>query len=1043
MPTGPDAPSAGLPPAPQVLAALVAACRDALALVDREGRIGWVNDAFERVSAAPRALALRSRIDELLFGADTEAATRLWLMRRLREGLGFETVELKCRRADGQACWLAISGTPIPDAGDEAAVALVLTDVTDAHREARERQRLAELLDMAQEFGRIGVWERDIRTMEGRWDRHVFRFWGLEPTDGTPPFAKAASFVHPDDDAVSVVRDSLRKAGTYSTRYRVLRPDGSRRLLHSQWIVKNGPAGVPERAIGIMMDDTEVYELAQSYSDANEQLEMAVELARLAVWRHDLKSGRMFLDDRAWQVLGFPAQPEGMPIDDLRALIHPDDIVALDASGRHALTTNEPADVELRYQRPDGEWRYLLTRRVVQRDAQGKPFAFLGVALDVTERVEGSRDAVALARRLESATQAARVGLWSTKVETGELQWNDQMLQLFGVLPGQQPKTFVEWLERCVHPDDAARVKTIALEWLRHGQSLLELEYRTRRDDGTIRWLINRSDLDRSRPATHVYGITIDVTEQHAAMEALRDASARAALAARSVGMGTWELDLRTGLTYWDDQMYVLRDMEPQPEPPPAEFRNELVHPDDRETTMQRFDEATQKARPAYYEFRVRQRDGSYRWLASRSNVLFDESGRAIRRIGVNWDISDSKTAEIARQEKAVALRENQAKSEFLARMSHELRTPLNAVLGFTQLLLAQTEHEGEPVDREVLRQRLEHIRGAGQHLLSLINDVLDLSSLDSRELRVQRVPVSLPELVAQTLPLVERMAQQYGVRLRVGSLHGTALADATRLRQVLLNLLSNAIKYNQPHGTVTIATACEDGEHGAQVWLTVSDTGRGMSEQQLKHVFEPFNRLGIEREGIEGTGIGLTIVKALVERMGGEVHVRSQAGAGTVFDVVLPRATEDAASDTQRPLPPRPPMPTEDPPEPPRAARHGRLLYIEDNPVNVLIISELVAQRGGLQLDVATDGETGVARALQGQPDVVLVDMQLPGIDGHEVRRRLRSDPRTAHIPCIALSANAMPQDVEQALKAGFVDYWTKPVDFKAFASALDALFD
>jgi CheY-like chemotaxis protein len=417
--------------------------------------------------------------------------------------------------------------------------------------------------------------------------------------------------------------------------------------------------------------------------------------------------------------------------------------------------------------------------------------------------------------------------------------------------------------------------------------------------------------------------------------------------------------------------------------------------------------------------------------------MVLDEQGRPRRRIGVNWDITEIRMAEIARQEKAVALRESQAKSEFLARMSHELRTPLNAVLGFTQLLIAEADH----VDRPALLLRLQHIRSAGQHLLSLINDVLDLSSLDTGEVRMASMPVPLAELVQQTLPLVERMAHEYGVRLRAGSLHGAALGDPTRLRQVLLNLLSNGIKYNRPGGTVTVDVHCEDGAGGEELCLVVSDTGRGMSEQQLLHVFEPFNRLGIEREGIEGTGIGLTIVKALVERMGGSVHVRSEVGRGTRFEVRLRRTEEPAAP--VRPAPPAAEAPAgSEPPPVARPARSGRLLYIEDNPVNAMIVHELVHTRPGLQLEIAPDGESGVRQAIAMRPDLILVDMQLPDIDGREVRRRLRAHPGTAHIPCIALSANAMPQDMEQALAAGFADYWTKPLDFKAFTNALDALF-
>jgi CheY-like chemotaxis protein/anti-sigma regulatory factor (Ser/Thr protein kinase) len=366
--------------------------------------------------------------------------------------------------------------------------------------------------------------------------------------------------------------------------------------------------------------------------------------------------------------------------------------------------------------------------------------------------------------------------------------------------------------------------------------------------------------------------------------------------------------------------------------------------------------------------------------------------------------------------------------------MSHELRTPLNAVLGFAQLL--QNEDNAADAAAAARRRRVEHIRAAGQHLLELINDVLDLSSLEGGEMRIARQPVALATLVAQTLPLVEGLLRERRVELVSGPLDGVALGDATRLRQVLVNLLSNAVKYNHEGGRVTLQTAQRDGG----VVVRVSDTGRGMNDTQLRHLFEPFNRLGLEAEGIEGTGIGLAIVKALVERMGGSVHVDSTPGHGSMFELRLADGRAAAPSAPAAPAPEahaaRPLARAHD------AGPRGTLLYVEDNPVNALIISELVARRPDLQLHIAEDGLSGVRLATELRPDLVLLDMQLPDIDGHEVLRRLRAERSTARIPVIALSANAMPEDIARALRAGMSDYWTKPLDFGAFMNSLDALF-
>jgi len=308
---------------------------------------------------------------------------------------------------------------------------------------------------------------------------------------------------------------------------------------------------------------------------------------------------------------------------------------------------------------------------------------------------------------------------------------------------------------------------------------------------------------------------------------------------------------------------------------------------------------------------------------------------------------------------------------------------------------------------------------------------------VDGGELPLVAQPVALSELLAQMLPMLQPLQAGHDVTMTQAVPEGLHVSgDATRLRQVLLNLLGNAIKYNRPGGRVHVE-ARADGE---RVRLSVSDSGRGMDTLQLRHLFEPFNRLGAERSDVEGTGIGLAIVKALVERMQGRVSAESTPGVGSVFTVDLPQAVAQAAgalADAD--------IGTETPQQAaagPRGGSRHTLLYVEDNPVNALIIAELVARRRDLVLHIAPDGLSGVTQARALRPELVLLDMQLPDIDGFEVIKRLRADTATAAIPVIALSANAVPEDIERALAAGCADYWTKPLDFRAFMAGLDSLF-
>ncbi|MBC7958037.1 MAG: PAS domain-containing protein [Cytophagales bacterium] len=1013
------APTQASPPtlaAPPAWAALLDATSDLLTLLDAQGCIVWANAAFLRACGRPLADATGHTPAQLL-GCDDWPANNAQLSERL--------VDLQWRDASGGArTALAFARTLTePEHTGAARTLLSLQDTTQATQLRAEASHKAELLDMTLEFGRLAVWERSIPDGVGRWDRHMFRFFDMPPDAGTPSFEAASVRAHPDDGAMEAYRNSTRAAGIYEHHYRIISPNGGVRRVHSNWEVKTSPAGVPERAVGLLVDDTEVYQLADSFNKANAQLKIAVELGNIAIWRHDLALNRIFYNDHAFQILGIPPVPEGLTLDQVRDLIHPDDIPQVLATAEQALHTTEPVDMEARYRHASGTWIYVLTRRVVHRDDNGTPIEFIGVALDVSVQVEKLRQASELAKRLEIAVSAAGVGIWSRDPKDDRATWNEQMFRITGRPLHLGGPTRDEWVNQIVHPDDREAIRTARAEVSADTMSV-EHECRIVRPDGEVRWLVNRARREQRDGVLMVFGVTLDVTERVRAEAALRSVNERVALAARSVGMGTWEWDVATGEAVWDEAMFRLRGMEPQAQALNASQRLAMTHADDVDAVKRELSEAAHNTSPTSYEFRVVWPDGTQRWLASRSTPAPDAQGRNSRRIGVNWDVTEAKNAEVNRREREVALSESQAKSEFLSRMSHELRTPLNAVLGFSQLLLIGKDMLPPPQ-----RSKVAHIQAAGEHLLALIDDVLDLSSLESDQIKLDLQPVPLNEVVREALPMVEALARANGVTVHTARVDGVLLADRTRLRQMLINLLSNAIKYNRPNGRVTVSSVVGETE----VTLHVQDTGRGMNEDQLSHLFEPFNRLGLEREGIEGTGIGLAVVKALATRMHGQLSVSSQPGLGSTFAVQLPRAQQAAQGAVAEP---------EAVAKPVARVRKGSLLYIEDNPVNVLLVEELIRMRPGLTLESASTGLAGVALAANLLPDLILIDIQLPDIDGFEVLRHLKQQAATAHIDCIALSANAMPTDIARATAAGFSDYWTKPIDFSNFLAALDKRF-
>ncbi|PIQ37217.1 MAG: hybrid sensor histidine kinase/response regulator [Lysobacterales bacterium CG17_big_fil_post_rev_8_21_14_2_50_64_11] len=373
----------------------------------------------------------------------------------------------------------------------------------------------------------------------------------------------------------------------------------------------------------------------------------------------------------------------------------------------------------------------------------------------------------------------------------------------------------------------------------------------------------------------------------------------------------------------------------------------------------------------------------------------------------------------------AAAEQANLAKSDFLSSMSHELRTPLSAILGFAQLL-----ESGTPQPTPTQQRSIAQILQAGWYLLDLINEVLDLAMIESGKLSLSLEPVALADVLHECRAMIEPQAKERGISVSFVQIDAPHFvrADRTRVKQVLINLLSNAIKYNRPDGTVTVECIALGSDH---VRIRVADTGIGLDCEQLQSLFQPFNRLGQEASSEQGTGIGLVVCKRLIEWMGGAIGVESTPATGSVFWVDLLRTAQGHTGVGTAPSEPAVAVAV--------PAQSSTLLYIEDNPANLMLVEDLMLRRPDIRLLSARDASSGIEIARSAIPDVILMDINLPGISGIQALRILAEDPLTAHIPVLALSANAMPRDIEKGVQAGFFRYLTKPIKVREFMNTLD----
>ena len=565
-----------------------------------------------------------------------------------------------------------------------------------------------------------------------------------------------------------------------------------------------------------------------------------------------------------------------------------------------------------------------------------------------------------------------------------------------------------------IHPDDREQTELEAASLTATGYETRNFENRYRCKDGSYRTLLWAATTMPDEEL--IYATARDVTEQKRAQEELRESeqfldSVLENLTSMVFVKDAEELRFlrlnRAGeelLGYARDEVIGKNDYDLFPEREARFFTDK-----DREVL------ASAEVVDIPEEEIATAENGS-RTLHTRKIAVRDDRGEARYLLGISEDITDRKIAELAAESaRTEAERANRAKSEFLSRMSHELRTPLNAVIGFGQLLALDDLDSAQ-------RESVDQIVKAGRHLLELINEVLDISRIESGTMSMSLEPVHVGSVLAEALSLIRPLADQADVRLladpsELADLH--VMADQQRLKQVLINLLSNAIKYNRRGGEIHVHG--NDLGHG-RAQLTIADTGRGMNAEQLKHLFDPFDRLGAETTGVEGTGLGLALSRRLLEAMGGTIEAASEPGIGTTIEVEL---------DTARPLENQ--IATDGHAQPAVHASQTQprsIVYIEDNLSNLRLVERLLQRLPEVKLIPAMKGRLGLELVRQHHPDLIFLDLHLPDVHGREVLEKLKEDPATAAIPVVVLSADATPAQVDRLRARGAADDMTKPID-------------
>jgi PAS domain S-box-containing protein len=943
------------------------------------------------------------------------------------------SVEFAVRHRDGSWRIFETVGRTLRD--DTAADGFVINarDVTERRRaegalrdsEARYRSLIDNAHDIVTLTGLDGV-----ITYQSPQLRQVLG-WDPEEMIGR----NALDFVHPDD--VAVPADALKRMldspeATFISEYRFRHQDGGWRYLetYGRALVADD---LSQGFVFNTRDVTERREAQQALREREEHFRRLIETSHDLVQTLDPGGRIIYTGPSVERLLGYT--PEEIAGDGADRFIHPDDRPMIAAElGRAMRRPGTIIDVEYRVLHKDGRWRWFeaLARTLSPDTAE---HGIVANARDITERREAEH---ALQEREEHFRRLIEKSgdMIQLLDGSGRITYTGPSVErLLGYTPER-----IEGTEALsyLHPDDIEKTAEALGQMLSRPEEVITAEYRVRHaaghyrvfeafarslhaPDGSQVVVVNARDITDRREAE------VEIERQRAYFEQL--------LASVDAGLAAWDAQGR--------YEYV------SPNSIPDETLREWVvgrtiadccdrcgiaEPvaDQRQQSVER---AIRTRQPTEYEETIPGRNGTAVHLLRRNRPILDEHGEVVRVIGYSVDITERKrteeavkrATEEAERAREAAERANRAKSEFLSRMSHELRTPMNSILGFAQLL----DRTALPADQ---KKSVGHILKAGRHLLQLINEVLEIARIEAGRHNLSLEPVQLSTVVGEAVALVRPLAAQWQVE--VDETEATRLpdyvrADRQRLTQVLLNLLSNAIKYNRAGGRVRIRTDREDQGDEIRLVVRIEDSGRGIAPERVDQLFTPFARLGAEQSEVEGTGLGLALSQRLTEAMGGALELERTSPAGSVFRITL-RPAED-------------PMRTVADGDGQAAALDGAphapatLLYVEDNLANLTLVESILASRPLWRTLPALQGQLGVELAREHRPDLILLDLHLPDINGEEVLRRLRSDRRTASIPVVVITADATRTAVERLRDAGADAYLTKPLDIDEFIETVE----
>ncbi|MEG3972832.1 PAS domain S-box protein [Microcoleus sp. T2B6] len=888
-------------------------------------------------------------------------------------------------------------------------------DISDRKKVEQTLRQTLEILDLASD----GIIIRDMD------DRIIYWNQGAEKLYGWTKAEVVGQYIHTFLETVfpkplEIVLAEFFQQGTWEGELQHTTRDGRDIIVASRWTLQRDGEGKPCAQLEINNDISDRKQAEEAIKQSEERYRSLIAATSQLVWTADAE-GRS-VDQPSWRA--YTGQTEAQMADGFGWLdaIHPDDRERTLQVWMESVQTKTLVDIEYRIRRADGNYRYFQVRGVPILNEDGSIREWIGTCTDIHDR-----------KQAEDALKQSEERYRSLILATSQIAWTADVEGRCPDMPSWRAytgQTEAEalgfgWLD-AIHPDDRERTNQVWMEAVTT-RTLYDIEYRIRGADGNYRYFQGRGVpiLDEDGNIREWVGTCSDIHDRKQAEDAIKQSEERYRSLTLAISQIVWTTDPEGRC----QDSPSMRAYTGQTEAEVVGFGwLDTIHPDDRERTVQVWMEAVQTRSLFEMEYRMRGTDGNYRYFQARGVPLLDEDGSIREWVGTCIDIQDRKQTEIVQAKaREAAEAASRAKSEFLANMSHELRTPLNGIMGYAQIL------QRSKVLNEEERSRIDVIYQCGSHLLTLINDILDLSKIEAQKVELMPTDFHFPAFLQGVAEMCRIRAEIKGIHFHFPSSPELPIgihADEKRLRQVLINLLSNAIKFTDEGSVTFIVSFATEGK----IRFEIRDTGTGIAQEQLQAIFQPFEQVGDRRRQTEGTGLGLAISQRIVELMGSTIQVQSEMNVGSIFwfDVSLPQADEWVKTS--------------------QIDHHGQIIGIKDRQPKIVVIDDKWANRSvinnllspiGFEVFEANDGLEGWEKILEVQPDLIVTDLLMPELDGFEVIKRVRESENFKDTVIIVSSASVFETDQYRSLEAGGNAFIPKPIQATELLQNLQQYLD